>query len=55
MILYIIATNATLGFLPFPRFDILLQLPLNLPDSLIELSIPKKATRCFGFRKPFTI
>ena len=35
-----------------PLFEILLSSPLNLPDSLTELSIPKKATRCFGLRKP---
>lgn len=36
-----------------PRFDILFWLPLNLPDSFTELSIPKKATKCLGFIKPF--
>ena len=35
-----------------PRFEILFWLPLNLPDSLTELSIPKNATRCLGFMKP---
>ena len=35
-----------------PRFEILFWLPLNLPDSLTELSIPKNATRCLVFRKP---
>ena len=35
-----------------PLFEILLSSPLNLPDSLTELSMPKKATRCFGLIKP---
>lgn len=35
-----------------PRLEILFWLPLNFPDSLTELSIPKKATRCLGLIKP---